>query len=76
MELLREIIYPTKNTYTLNLPDEMIGKQIEVISFEIEKKKIANPNKNKKEEIKSIFKDFQINLSNFKFDRDEANNYD
>ena len=37
MELVREIIYPTENNYTLRLPDEMIGKQVEVIAFEIEK---------------------------------------
>lgn len=34
---IREIVKPTKNTYLLNLPDEMIGKTVEVIAFEIEK---------------------------------------
>ena len=37
MELIREIIFPTENTYTLHLPEEMIGKQVEIIAFEIEK---------------------------------------
>ncbi len=37
MELIREIIYPTENNYTLRLPDEMVGKQVEVIAFEIKK---------------------------------------
>eukprot|EP01034_Spumella_vulgaris_P003567 gene3567-4582_t len=36
MELIREIIVPTDNTYLLKLPDEMIGKQVEVIAFEVE----------------------------------------
>ena len=75
MELVREIIYPTENNYTLRLPDEMIGKQVEVIAFEIEKtpKKFI---KNDLKEIQDIFKGNRINLSNFKFDRDEANNYE
>ncbi|MCF0053224.1 hypothetical protein LXM25_24350 [Dyadobacter sp. LJ53] len=81
MELIREIIVPTGNSYTLNLPDEMIGKQVEVIAFEI-----GNPTQSadieieageqKIEKIREIFKDSLVDLSNFKFDRDEANNYD
>ena len=75
MELVREIIYPTENNYTLRLPDEMIGKQVEVIAFEIgktPKKSIQNDLK----DIQDIFKDNRIDLSNFKFNRDEANNYE
>ena len=75
MELIREIIYPTENNYTLRLPDEMIGKEVEVIAFEIEKtpKKAA---KNDLKDIQDIFKGNKVNLSHFKFDRDEANNYE
>jgi hypothetical protein len=81
MELIREIIVPTDNSYTLNLPDEMIGKQIEVIAFEIGKPTSLtdNPEANKAQrmaEIREIFKDSAVDLSNFKFDRNEANNYD
>ena len=82
MELVREIIYPTENNYTLRLPDEMIGKQVEVIAFEIEKtskKEVSDKMERVKESLQnlqSIFKDNRVDLSNFKFDRDEANNYD
>ena len=60
----------------------MIGKQVEVIAFEIEKmpEKIASDKIERLEaslrSLQSIFKDDRIDLSNFKFDRDEANNYD
>lgn len=81
MELIREIIVPTGNSYTINLPDEMIGKQVEVIAFEIENRSQdadidLGVREKKIEQIREIFKDSLVDLSNFKFDRDEANNYD
>ena len=33
--MLREIIVPTGNTYLLKLPDDMIGKEVEVIAFNL-----------------------------------------
>ncbi len=89
MELIREIIYPTENNYMLRLLDEMIGKQVEVIAFEIEKtpKKVVSDKMERLsksldnlkidlKDVQDIFKDNRVNLSNFKFDRDEANNYE
>ncbi|MBX2932452.1 MAG: hypothetical protein KF781_10965 [Chitinophagaceae bacterium] len=34
--MIRQIVVPTQNNYTLELPDEMVGKKVEVIAFEIE----------------------------------------
>ncbi len=34
--MIRQIVVPTQNNYTLELPDEMIGKKVEVIAFELE----------------------------------------
>ncbi len=31
--MIREIIVPTQNTYVLHLPDNLIGKNVEVIAF-------------------------------------------
>lgn len=78
MELIREIIVPTDNTYLLKLPDEMIGKQVEVIAFEIKANRHVDIEEmeRRRMEIREIFKDSLVDLSNFKFDRDEANNYD
>lgn len=76
MELIREIIFPTENTYTLHLPEEMIGKQVEIIAFEIEKTPPLAKKEKSIDDIKAIFKDNLIDLSNYKFDRDEANNYE
>ncbi|MBE9461752.1 hypothetical protein ACFP1I_31030 [Dyadobacter subterraneus] len=75
MELIREIIVPTDNTYLLKLPDEMIGKQVEVIAFEIEARPAIDIEERRKRLHESLA-DLKVDLSNFKFDRDEANNYD
>jgi hypothetical protein len=76
MELIREIFVPTTNTYTLNLPNEMIGKKVEVIAFGIGESEQLIDSKDKLKELRESLKNMRIDLSGFKFDRDEANNYD
>jgi hypothetical protein len=74
--LLREIITPTQSAVTVFLPEEMVGKTVEVIAFEIG----VQPEKTTREErlahIEAITGKHRVDLRNFKFDRDEANNYD
>lgn len=77
MELLREIIVPTENAYTLYLPDALIGKRVEVIAFELEEQRPeTQTDPEKKASIQGIFEGVRVDLSHFKFDRNEANNYD
>ncbi|MCZ2224988.1 MAG: hypothetical protein LC122_15305 [Chitinophagales bacterium] len=77
--MIRQIVVPTQNNYTLELPDEMVGKKVEVIVFEIENVTTENNGTNNTENrlrsIKKIFQDNLIDMSNYKFNRDEANNY-
>ena len=35
--MVRQIIIPASNTNTLNLPDEILGKEVEVLAFELQK---------------------------------------
>jgi hypothetical protein len=63
---------------TVRLPDEMVGKTIEVIAFEIDPSGKTAKTFDKQKEIERIQKltaDPLVDLSNFKFNRDEANNY-
>ena len=77
MELIREIIIPTQNTHTLNIPDTMIGKEIEVLAFEIENQTtISKPSTDGYEDFLLSLANLKTDLSNFKFNRDEANDYD
>ena len=81
--MIREIIKPERNTYLLQLPDEMVGKTVEVIAFEIEEKKPNLPQENAEQlrgEMDEILSKYnrhpKITHEGFKFDRDEANNYE
>jgi hypothetical protein len=77
--MVREIITPQSPIVTVRLPEEMVGKTVEVIAFEIEPE-ITKDNKPTKEQelqrIRDLTSSSLIDLSNFKFDRNEANNYD
>ena len=75
---MKQIIVPTTNSYTLQLqiPDRMIGKKVAVIYDEeeiVNRKEISTASFFKASD---IFKDCRINLSTYKFNRDEANNYE
>ena len=81
--MIREIVKPEGNTYLLHLPDELIGKTVEVIAFEIEEKQspvTLNSNGELNGAIDLMMRRYdkypKISHSDFKFDRDEANNYE
>ena len=73
-----QIIEPTSNVFNLQLqiPDDLIGKKV-AISYEQEEF-IGQPKQviNSIENIREIFKDCRVNFGNYKFNRDEANDYE
>jgi hypothetical protein len=74
--MIREIISRAEENVTLQLPKEMVGKTVEVIAFEIEESKPELTKEERLLRIREITKSSMKDLSNFKFNRDEANNYD
>lgn len=60
---------------TINLPIEYLHKGIEVIAFEVDEDLDSADVAKKKAALNAVqfFKTFQIDMSGFKFDRDEAN---
>lgn len=73
--MLREIINPTNQNVTLHLPQEMVGKTVEIIAFEINELKNPASKAQRLSKIEELTKHSLTGLSGFKFDRDEANNY-
>ena len=78
--MIRQIIVPTTNTYTLELPDELLWRKVEVLVFIVENEVVVTIPDNEKEVVKfgkasDIFKDCRVDLANYKFDRDAANTY-
>jgi hypothetical protein len=74
--MIRQIITPTSNTYTLTLPNELVGKEVEVLAFELENSSNQNSSfnsVNEKAELDNFYNAINLDFSNFKFDRDAAN---
>jgi hypothetical protein len=79
--MIRTILKSDKNSLTLELPNDMVGKLIEVIAFEVDKAETpiyieAVEKSEKIAAIDKVLSKYRVNLSGFKFNRDEANDYD
>src|SRR5271156_2013048 len=79
--MLRQIITPLESSFTIQLPKEMLGKTVEIIAFELKEgnKGLPLDEKDKQQRIKrieGITKNSLVDMSTFKFNRDEANDYD
>jgi len=80
--MIREIVEVAENTITLKLPEDLVGKKVEVIAFEIEETKINAEVEtfDREQRLKDIRERYgkypRTSHENYKFDRDEANNFD
>jgi hypothetical protein len=66
------VIIPTNTKVVIEIPEEMLNKPIHVdIHAESEdERSFPEPDPEKLKEVKACLERFQINLSNFKFDRE------
>lgn len=78
--MIREFIKPVDNTYVLNLPDEMVGKTVEVIVFEIDNNEKLVGEVISIQNITDIKEKYTglpaISHDNYKFNREEANGHE
>jgi hypothetical protein len=78
--MIRTILKSNKNSVTLSLPDDLVGKMIEVIAFSIEEDNITvSSTSTKASRIADLtikLKPFTFNSGGYKFNRDEANDYE
>lgn len=76
--MIQQIIYPKSKNVTLKFefPENWIGKKITVMCDE-ENDTVKIENKlSSKTSVSSIFDDCRIDLKKFKFNREEANQYE
>lgn len=76
--MVRKIITPDSSLVTVQLPENMVGKTVELLAFEIEPA-LMDSEVTKQERLKRIEKltaGSLVDLSGFRFNRDEANDYD
>ena len=77
--MVRKILIPTENTYLLHLPDSFVGRRVEVLAFEVEApaEAMARPDvASTRAHLQALVAGHLVDLRDFKFDRNEANNYD
>ncbi|MEJ7684823.1 MAG: hypothetical protein WKG06_44655 [Segetibacter sp.] len=68
--MYREIITPADTKQVIEFPEEFVGKQIEIIAFPIKEKE---SNQCETEDAFKFWEKYSIDMSNFTFDRTEAN---
>jgi hypothetical protein len=70
--MLRQVVIPSKENPTIFIPSEFYGMEVEVLVFPFYNKK-ENQNS---DSINDIFAKHLYSFGNFKFNRDEANDYE
>ena len=68
--MLRQIVIPSANNCSVLLPEVYYGKRVMVIVSALDEKV---ENLTKAEEARTFFNSIQIDMTGFKFDREEAN---
>lgn len=68
--MLRQVIVPSKERSSFPFPIEYYGKEVEILVFP------SNKNNKNTENLNNIFDKYLFSFANYKFDRDEANNYE
>lgn len=71
--MYREIITANSPTFEIRIPEEMRGKKIEIIAFEIENE---SPKEEKLPSLRSLLQGFKFNSGGYTFNRNEANDYE
>jgi DNA repair ATPase RecN len=80
--MIREIVESAENTYVINFPKELVGKKVEITASEVVDQTRSKPteipfNPDKLKDIQERYDKLpRISHENYKFDRDEANNYE
>lgn len=80
--MIREIVEVAEETIILKLPKNLIGKKLEIIAYDITEQQNIVPaeipfNPDKLKDIQERYDKLpRISHENYKFDRDEANNYE
>lgn len=62
----------SKEDLRVELPEEYLNKHVEVLAFQVDDEDYLVKKQNLKEAF-AFFNSMQVDMSNFKFDRDEAN---
>lgn len=78
--MIRKIITPQERTYVLELPEDFVGKEIEVLAFEVEEGLVKSEGDSVKLSVETLFSRFEgltfDSKGTYTFDRSEATDYE
>ncbi|MCC5928314.1 MAG: hypothetical protein JJU28_03620 [Cyclobacteriaceae bacterium] len=78
--MVRQIFIPNQTTLILEIPESFVGKRIELLAFEVEEdSSIIYKNIDKSEKLNRLnesLEGYKVDLSNYTFDRNQANDYE
>ena len=75
--MYRQILKPSSKNRTISLPRSWYGMDVEVIAFPIMSvMTVENPVKERRKKREEMLRKYSMDLSGFKFNREEANNYE
>ena len=74
--MYRQIFIPNEQNSFIPIPQEWYGRKIEVIAFPITEDATEQSISSKRKKLDKILDRHLISLAGFKFNRDEANDYD
>ena len=70
--MLRQIMRPSEENSTVSIPPEFYGMEVEILVFP----HCGTKTKRNNDNIKDLFAKHLYSFDNYKFDRDEANDYE
>ena len=70
--MVRQIIKARSKDIHILIPEDYIGKTLEVLTYALDEPK-TDLKKDNLTSINEIYKDIRVDFTNFTFDRDEAN---
>lgn len=71
--MYRQIITPNQTQFTVNFPPEFVGKEVELIAFTLKEAESVPDRAQLVKDALDFWNNHRVDMSNFKFDRDEAN---
>ncbi len=83
MRMVRQIVIPEKNQLVIDLPEDFVGKTVEVIAFPLSEPTEDSPEEVSEaerearlEQLNKSLEGLTFNSGGYKFNREEANDYD
>ena len=71
--MYRQIIVPNERQFTITFPANFVGKEVELIAFTLKETELVTDKEQLTKEALHFWDSHSVDMSNFKFDREEAN---